>query len=58
MTTTATHNPHNTTPMRILFVAFERREKTWKLRFTTGHDTVTEAMAAAQRPATARRNGA
>ena len=37
MTTTATHNGHDTTPERVLFVAFEMREKTWKLGFTTGH---------------------
>jgi transposase len=37
MTTTATHNGHDTTPARVLFVAFELSEKTWKLGFTTGH---------------------
>jgi transposase len=37
MTTTATHNAHDTTPGRALFVAFELSEKTWKLGFTTGH---------------------
>jgi transposase len=37
MTTTATHNGHDTTPECVLFVAFELREKTWKLGFTTGH---------------------
>jgi transposase len=37
MTTTATHNGHDTTPERVLFVAFELSEKTWKLGFTTGH---------------------
>ena len=37
MTTTATHNGHDTTPERVLFVAFALREKTWKLGFTTGH---------------------
>ncbi len=35
--TTATHNQHGTTPERVLFLAFELREKTWKLGFTTGH---------------------
>jgi transposase len=35
--TTATHNGHDTTPERVLFVAFELSEKTWKLGFTTGH---------------------
>ena len=37
MTTTATHNAHDTTPERVLFVAFELREKNWKLGFTMGH---------------------
>src|SRR5438046_5642979 len=37
MTTTATHNGHDTTPERVRFVAFELSEKTWKLGFTTGH---------------------
>ena len=37
MTTTATHNAHDTTPERVLFVAFELSEKTWQLGFTTGH---------------------
>ena len=37
MTTTATHNGHDTTPECVLFVAFELSEKTWKLGFTTGH---------------------
>jgi transposase len=37
MTTTATHNGHDTTTERVLFVAFELREKTWKLGFTIGH---------------------
>jgi transposase len=35
--TTATHNGHDTTPERVLFVAFELSEKTWKLGCTTGH---------------------
>jgi transposase len=35
--TTATHNGHDTTPERVLFVAFARSAKTWKLGFTTGH---------------------
>lgn len=34
--TTATHNEHDTTPERVLFMAFELSEKTWKLGFTTG----------------------
>jgi transposase len=37
MTTTATHNAHDNTPERVLFVGFELSEKTWKLGFTTGH---------------------
>jgi transposase len=37
MTTTAPHNGHDTTPERILFVAFELSEKTWKRGCTTGH---------------------
>ena len=37
MTTTATHNEQATTTERVLFVAFELSEKTWKLGFTTGH---------------------
>jgi transposase len=37
MTTTATHNAHDTIPERVLFVAFELSEKTWKLGCTTGH---------------------
>jgi transposase len=37
MTTTATHNGHDTTTERVLFVAFELSEKTWKLGFTIGH---------------------
>jgi transposase len=36
MMTTATHNEHDTTPERVLFMAFELSEKTWKLGFTTG----------------------
>src|SRR5919109_1645922 len=34
--TTATHNQHDTIPERVLFMAFELSEKTWKLGFTTG----------------------
>jgi transposase len=37
MMTTAPHNAHDTTTERVLFVAFELSEKTWKLGFTTGH---------------------
>jgi transposase len=37
MTTTATHNGHDTTTKRVLFMAFELSEKTWKLGFTVGH---------------------
>ncbi len=34
--TTATHNQHDTTPERVLFMAFALSEKTWKLGCTTG----------------------
>jgi transposase len=37
MTTTAAPNDHDTTTERVLFVAFELREKHGKLGFTTGH---------------------
>src|SRR5215831_10099902 len=37
MTTAATHQESENTPEATLFVAFELREKTWKLGFTTGH---------------------
>ena len=37
MRTTATPNEHDTTTERVLFLAFELSEKTWKLGFTTGH---------------------
>jgi hypothetical protein len=37
MTTTATHNEHDTTTERVLFVTFELSEKNWKLGFTTGY---------------------
>jgi len=36
MKTTATPNEHDTTTERVLFLAFELSEKTWKLGFTTG----------------------
>ena len=35
--TTAPHNAHDTTPARVLCVAFALREQTWKLGCTTGH---------------------
>jgi transposase len=35
--TTATHNKHDTTTERVLFMAFELSEKTWQLGCTTGH---------------------
>jgi transposase len=35
--TTAAHNQHDTTTERVLFLACERREKTWKLGCTIGH---------------------
>jgi hypothetical protein len=37
MRITTTHNQHDTTPARVLFMAFELSEKSWKLGFTTGH---------------------
>ncbi len=37
MTTTVTHHEQRNTTEATLFVAFELREKTWKLGFTTGH---------------------
>ena len=37
MTTAAPHYEHGYTTEATLFVAFELREKTWKLGFTTGH---------------------
>ncbi len=37
MTTTTTHNIHDSTPERVLFMAFELSEKNRKLGFTTGH---------------------
>jgi len=37
MTTAATHHEPGKTTEAPLFVAFELREKTWKLGFTTGH---------------------
>ena len=36
MMTTATPNEHSTTPERVLFMALELREKTWKFGFPTG----------------------
>ena len=33
----STQNVHDTTSKRVLFVACELSEKTWKLCFTTGH---------------------
>jgi transposase len=35
--TTATHNQHDTTTERVLFMACELSEKTWQLGFTIGH---------------------
>ena len=37
MTTAATHHEHSNTTEAALFMAFELREKTWKLGCTTGH---------------------
>src|SRR5262245_26214940 len=36
MTSTATHNAYGTTTERVLFMAFELSENTWKLGCTTG----------------------
>jgi transposase len=36
MTSTATHNAYGTTTERVLFMAFELSENTWKLGFTLG----------------------
>ena len=36
MPTTATYNDYGTTTERVLFMAFELRENTWKLGFTIG----------------------
>jgi transposase len=49
MTTTATHNAHDTTTERVLFMAFELSEKTWKLGFTTGHGQKPRERAVAAR---------
>jgi hypothetical protein len=37
MTTAVTHHEQRNTTEATLFLAFELREKTWKLGFTTGH---------------------
>jgi transposase len=37
MMTTATQNEHYNAHEPVLFMAFERSEKTWKLGFTLGH---------------------
>jgi len=37
MTTAAPHHEYGNTTEATLCVAFELREKTWKLGFTTGH---------------------
>jgi len=52
MTTTATHNAHDTTPERILFVAFALRAQTWKLGCTTGHGPTPRARSIAARSQT------
>jgi transposase len=49
MSTTATHNEHDTTTERVLFMAFELSEKTWKLGFTTGHGQKPRERAVAAR---------
>jgi transposase len=52
MTTIAPHNAHDTTPERILCVAFALREKTWKPGFTTGHGQTPRARSIAARSQT------
>jgi transposase len=47
--TTATPNTHDTTTERVLFMAFELSEKTWKLGFTTGHGQKPRERAVAAR---------
>src|ERR671922_416033 len=47
--TTATHNKHDATTERVLFMAFELSEKTWKLGFTTGHGQKPRERAVAAR---------
>ena len=49
MPTTATHNAHDTTIERVLFMACELSEKTWKLGFTTGHGQKPRERAVAAR---------
>jgi hypothetical protein len=48
--TTAPHNAHDTTPERVLFVAFALSAKTWKLGFTTGHGQKPRERGFAARP--------
>jgi transposase len=50
--TIATHNEHHTTPERVLLMAFELSEKTWKLGFTTG-----PGQKPRERPVAARNQG-
>jgi transposase len=47
--TTATHTKHDPTTERVLFMAFELSEKTWKLGFTTGHGQKPRERAVAAR---------
>src|SRR5215475_2250629 len=49
MITTATHNTHDTTTERVLFMAFELSEKPWKLGCTTGHGQQPRARTVAAR---------
>jgi transposase len=48
--TTATHNQHDTTTERVLCMAFELRETTWKLGCTTGHGQKPRERPVAARP--------
>jgi transposase len=47
--TTATPTKHDATTERVLFMAFELSEKTWKLGFTTGHGQKPRERAVAAR---------
>ena len=47
---TATHTQHDTTPARVLFMAFARSETTWQLGCTTGHGQKPRERLVAARP--------
>jgi transposase len=50
MTTTATHQKHDTTTARVLLMAFARSDKTWKLGFTRGPGPKPRERTVAARP--------